>query len=351
MWKNCGCFRFLASSSVYDNLSYPVVNISADGSVISTNLAANTMFRGRPTTLFDFMSHIDANRVLSIVPTSNHLEAWWDGQTMAVQSAHSNGIQLSRYLRFSIIANRSRHRNPVMTLSFVPVSDLIKTILETWFRQQLPSSVIDCIANQNSFDMDVVTCNVTVMFIDIVGFTHLASRVEPSQVLMILKTFFQIIEREIDKCPRIITYETDGDCWIGISGIAQKNSNGSGSFAINNDCDNNTHDQSSDALAMLTLAMAIKAATTTLTMPDNLPIKLRIGLNSGPVAVGLISGHMKLAGNTINVAKRVEAACPVGAINMSTSTYDLIPDRLKRMCKTFDAYLKGKGITKLHCIY
>ena len=76
------------------------------------------------------------------------------------------------------------------------------------------------------------------------------------------------------------------------------------------------------------------------------PIKLRIGINSGPAISGVI-GKSKFAfdvwGDTINTAARLESYGSPDCINMSKNTFDLInykDSNIER--KTIQ--IRGKGL-------
>jgi class 3 adenylate cyclase len=52
-------------------------------------------------------------------------------------------------------------------------------------------------------------------------------------------------------------------------------------------------------------------------------LKMRIGLNTGPVLLGSIGtrGEVTAIGDTVNVASRLEQICPAGGVLISHDTY------------------------------
>ena len=344
--------RQKTDEGTYSHIGYPVLEVRLDARIASTNAAARTFFGQRPASLLEVMSYVDTDHILfGAAATQSQHEVWWDGRCLRVADRHDNS-RVSGCIRLLVIASRSHDDDAIVTLSIVPIAGPIRSMLETWFRHQLPSDVISNMAECNDGSMPIRSRFVTILFVDIVGFTPMASHVDPLQVLEMLDSVFGTIEREIVKYPRIMTYETDGDCWIGISGVVDKDSV-SGRFSIE-DCSNSADEKlqtrQSDALAILTVASVVRTAMAGFMMPDGQPMKLRFGLHSGPVVLGLRSGRIKLAGDVINTAKRIEAACPLGAINMSASTYELLPVHMKAFCKKHDAVLKGKGATTMYCV-
>ena len=89
----------------------------------------------------------------------------------------------------------------------------------------------------------------------------------------------------------------------------------------------------------------MRAEAARFTLGDGQPFRLRIGLNSGPVVAGVI-GTRKFAydlwGDTVNIAKHMEAHAPTGGILATAATYEQLrrgysfkPGRVIRV--------KGKG--------
>jgi adenylate cyclase len=165
---------------------------------------------------------------------------------------------------------------------------------------------------------------VTVLFADFVDFTRLSSGITPKALVSRLNEIFSafdwLCERHgLEKIKMI------GDGYMAVSGLPTPS----------------THH--ARAAAQLALAMQNEAAR--FSIGDNRPLRLRIGLNTGPVVAGVI-GTRKFAydlwGDTVNLASRMQSHAPPGGILTTVSTYQQLrnefafrPGRLIRV--------KGKG--------
>ena len=85
---------------------------------------------------------------------------------------------------------------------------------------------------------------------------------------------------------------------------------------------------------------------------SKLQFNLRIGINSGDVIAGVI-GKTKfiydLWGDTVNVASRMEAACDVGEILVSDTTWELTKNTVE-YSSNIEIDVKGKGLMMAHYV-
>ncbi len=156
-------------------------------------------------------------------------------------------------------------------------------------------------------DLDGEELDVTVMFIDIRGFTTYASRTEAHEVVarvnQLFTTVVPIVHEHQGHVDKFV-----GDGLLAVFGAPRRNAR-----------------HADEALAA---ARAIATAVPEVD-PD---LGIGIGLNSGPVVVGNVGGGGRLEftviGNTVNIAARVESATREtgDTVLLSESTRDLLAD-------------------------
>lgn len=165
---------------------------------------------------------------------------------------------------------------------------------------------------------------VSVLFADIVGFTPLAERLPPHDVVALLDELFTAFDALCDR-HGIEKIKTVGDAYMAVAGIPRPDPDHAASTA-------------GLALEMQEVAADLSARWPT-------PLQLRIGISSGPVVAGVI-GRRKFAydlwGDTVNTASRMEHHGEAGRIHVSASTYALLADRY-RFSGPVETPVKGKG--------
>jgi len=165
--------------------------------------------------------------------------------------------------------------------------------------------------------------NVTVMFCDIVNFTEVSASMPPEELVSWLNQFFSILDRLTYQygCEKI---KTIGDAYMAVAGVPKR--------------------AADHAERMINLALSIQVASKNLLF-DGKPLKLRIGVSSGPVVAGVI-GEIRFAydvwGDTVNTASRLEALCRPGKILMTESTKVGLGSKF-RFEKIASGMIKGKG--------
>ena len=188
-------------------------------------------------------------------------------------------------------------------------------------RNILPQSVADRLKNEERDIVDHFT-DATVLFCDLVGFTPLATRLGPEDLVGLLNRIFRVMD-DLAERHGLEKIKTIGDAYMVCGGVPDA--------------------RSDHAQAVAGFALDVLEAVPPLWGSEELD--LRIGMHSGPVVAGVI-GERKFAydlwGDTVNTASRFESRGVPGRIQLSRETADrlgegwLIEDRGK-------VELKGRG--------
>ena len=146
----------------------------------------------------------------------------------------------------------------------------------------------------------------TVMFTDFIGFTNVAERLSPEQLVEELDFCFSNFDRIIGQY-RIEKIKTVGDAYICASGLSDMNASPS--------------DMVKAALEIQDFLLHVKAERQSQGLPF---FEARLGIHTGPVVAGVV-GAKKFAydiwGDTVNTAARMEEASDPGRVNVSENTY------------------------------
>lgn len=152
----------------------------------------------------------------------------------------------------------------------------------------------------------------SVMFCDFKGFTQIAEKLRPKDLVAQLDAFFIKIDEIISK-HNLEKIKTMGDAYMAAGGIPIRNKT--------NPID--------ITLAALEIQHYVKQVNEVKESKGEIPWLLRIGINTGELIAGVV-GIKRFAydvwGDTVNVAARMEMAGMEGKINVSENTYQYIKD-------------------------
>ncbi|MBP7280569.1 MAG: adenylate/guanylate cyclase domain-containing protein [Leptospiraceae bacterium] len=177
--------------------------------------------------------------------------------------------------------------------------------------------------------------SVSIIFSDFKGFTRIAEKMGPEELVKELDGYFFQFD-EIVKRYNLEKLKTIGDSYMCVGGIPIQNS----THAI---------DACLAALEILEFMKQMREIKTAMGIPY---WELRLGIHSGSVVGGVI-GKTKFAydiwGDTVNTASRMESSGDVSRVNISEQTYELIKD-------FFDCEFRGeidaknKGKVKMYFV-
>lgn len=175
--------------------------------------------------------------------------------------------------------------------------------------------------------------NVTVLFADLVGFTPFTRTIEPDKLLFYLNQIFTHFD-DLTEQYGLEKIKTIGDSYMVASVGAQREKG---------------MDPAKNAAR---LALDMQSYLAELSKSSNIPLSLRIGINSGPIIAGVI-GKKKftydLWGDTVNIASRMESEAINGTIQVTESTYHLLADSFQ-LTERGIIMVKGVGPIKTYIL-
>jgi adenylate cyclase len=164
----------------------------------------------------------------------------------------------------------------------------------------------------------------TVLFSDFVGFTEMAATAPPHRLVGDLNRIFS----EFDGLALDLGVEkikTLGDGYMAVCGLPDR--------------------RADHAEAMADMALGMFDILEKLNPTLLSPMKMRIGIHSGPVIAGIIGTHRiayDLWGNTVNVASRQESFSEPGRIHISRQTADHLAAQFDLQSRG-EIYVRGLG--------
>jgi class 3 adenylate cyclase len=139
---------------------------------------------------------------------------------------------------------------------------------------------------------------VSVVFVDLVGFTSRAEQLDPEDVRDFLNPYFDTVRREIERFGGSVE-KFIGDAVLGVFGAPK---------AFGDDAER-----------------AVRAALAIRDWAADEQLQVRIAVNTGEAIVSLGArvehGESMVAGDVINTASRLQTAAPVGSVLVGGETY------------------------------
>jgi class 3 adenylate cyclase len=199
---------------------------------------------------------------------------------------------------------------------------------EGLLRNMLPEPIAERLKRQQRVIADAFG-EVTVLFADIVDFTEQAARTPPEATVALLNELFSTFDA-LTETRGLEKIKTVGDAYMVAGGLPDPMPDHAG------------------AVAELALEMLRVAAGRRL--PDGRPVRLRIGLDSGPVVAGVI-GRRKFSydlwGDTVNTASRMQTTGVPGCIQVTERTRELLGERYLFQ-ERGRIQVKGKGAMRTY---
>ncbi|XP_041055269.1 retinal guanylyl cyclase 2 [Carcharodon carcharias] len=205
---------------------------------------------------------------------------------------------------------------------------------EKLLSQMLPPSVAEALKMGGNVEPEYFD-QVTIYFSDIIGFTTISALSEPIQVIDLLNDLYTLFDAVLGNHD-VYKVETIGDAYMVASGLPKRNGN-----------------KHAAEIANMSLDILSSVGTFKMRHMPDVPIKIRIGMHSGPCVAGVVGLTMPrycLFGDTINTASRMESTALPYRIHVNQSTVKILHSlndgyRIQVRGKT---ELKGKGIQETY---
>lgn len=167
----------------------------------------------------------------------------------------------------------------------------------------------------------------TVLFSDIAGFTPLSEKLAPGALIELLNAYFD------EMCPIIRSHGGDIDKFIGDAILAVFD---------------DVRGRAPAPERAVRAALAMQAAMDPFNEGRDPGLRMRIGINTGPLVRGDLGSRVArrdytVIGDTVNRANRYESRCPVGGVMISQSTRDALGDLVRVRA---EAGLQLKGVSE-----
>jgi class 3 adenylate cyclase len=165
---------------------------------------------------------------------------------------------------------------------------------------------------------------VSVIFVDIVGFTKLAESLSANEIVNILNDIFSRFDT-VASSLGVEKIKTIGDAYMAVAGIPDA--------------------RSDHAIVAAEMALDLREAFRRYCLISGFSQEIRIGIASGPVVAGIIGKNRflyDLWGDTVNVASRMESTGIPGEIQIAQSTRLLLGEAYDLEERGL-VEIKGKG--------
>nr|XP_009686625.1 PREDICTED: retinal guanylyl cyclase 2 [Struthio camelus australis] len=208
--------------------------------------------------------------------------------------------------------------------------EIEKQKTEKLLSQMLPPSVAEALKTGGTVEPEYFD-QVTIYFSDIVGFTTISALSEPIEVVDLLNDLYTLFDAVLGNHD-VYKVETIGDAYMVASGLPKRNGN-----------------KHAAEIANMSLDILSSVGTFKMRHMPDVPIRIRIGLHTGPCVAGVVGLTMPrycLFGDTVNTASRMESTGLPYRIHVSQNTVDT----LRALNEGYEIIprgkieLKGKGV-------
>ncbi|MBI4860406.1 MAG: adenylate/guanylate cyclase domain-containing protein [Candidatus Riflebacteria bacterium] len=190
-----------------------------------------------------------------------------------------------------------------------------RELVHTFARYFSPGVMKKLLADPGAFSMRPQRRDVTILFSDIRGFTTLSETLDPDVVQVLLCEYF-------DRMTEIVFRH---------GGTVDKFM-GDGMLAFFDDPETFDDHALRAVNAAVEMQRAVRDLSASWKASGRPSIEIRVGVNTGRVAVGNLGATQRVEysviGHAVNMAQRFEAAAPPGGVLIGDGTRDAVKDRI-----------------------
>lgn len=198
----------------------------------------------------------------------------------------------------------------------------------------LPAETAQELKQKGHADAQMIE-QVTVLFTDFKGFTGLAEKLSPQELVAEINECFSAFDHIMEKYG-VEKIKTIGDAYMAAGGLPTPNK---------------TH-----AVDVVNAALEIHKFMNGWAkekMAKGLPyFEIRIGVHTGPVVAGIVGikkFQYDIWGDTVNTASRMESSGEAGKVNISGTTYELVKEKFVCIARG-KIEAKNKGVMEMYFV-
>ena len=194
---------------------------------------------------------------------------------------------------------------------------------DSLLRNILPAAVIQRLSEGETTIADSID-SASVVFSDLVEFTPISASLSALQLVEALNELYSAFDEAAQRIG-IEKIKTIGDAYLAVSGL--------------------TGDGRHHAEIATEFALAIRDIVIARAGNGGPAWRMRIGLHTGPITAGVIGQHKfayDIWGDTVNIASRIQDACPPDQVLISAETAESLSNGFTLTDET-EVELKGRG--------
>jgi len=245
--------------------------------------------------------------------------------------------------QYGLFQATDHYVNTVYPIAVLLVTFFLNLAIRTYFEQKQlsfitrqfgryisPDLVRQIARSDEELPLGGISKELSILFLDIRGFTTLSEKLKPEEVVDFLNTMFDLItEKALENRGTI-------DKFIGDAAM----------IIFNAPLDVEDHPYCAVKTAY-DIQQGMKVVTRRIHDKYGVTVNIGVGINTGQAVVGNIGSYLRVdytaIGDNVNIASRIESNTVAGQILVSESTYERTKDRFVYHC-IGERMMKGKTV-------